>query len=88
MTRVETKLEAIETSVQRIESKLDMWNEQYVPRKEIDEKFNTVYTRIRGVEDEQTSMREDMSAKRHNIPMWVSAIAAVIAIVMIFVPHK
>lgn len=78
--RLEERLEGIERVSLRLEAKLDAWQETYVPRTEINEMFRA--------RDEQIhELKDDKKTHRANLPMWVSASAAVIALVAMFWPH-
>lgn len=75
LASVETKLESIEAALIRMDAKLDAWNQNYVPRQEINEMF-----RARDKELEQIKL--NATTNKNILPSWAAVIVAIAAMLV------
>lgn len=68
---VEKQLEDIKSAMLRMETKLDAWQENYVPRAEINEMFRSRDESIRDIRDENTRLWDERRANKQTIPSWI-----------------
>lgn len=100
MTRMETRLDSldqkvdkVDASVEGIHTKLDSWAELFVPRKEIDAKFDAVNQRLQTLEENKAvnqrldALEENQKERRSTIPMWISCCVGLAACLCEILPH-
>jgi hypothetical protein len=77
LARVEQDVVTVKDFLVRIDSKLDAWQNTYVPRQEINEMF-------RARDKEITELKDN---KKHNSTQFVAWAAVIVALVSIVLPY-
>src|SRR5690625_609164 len=77
LARLEAQMENVLTGVSSINDKLDMWNQNYVPRTEIDSRFKSLLEDIKELREAHEQEKADRRSFKSTYPVWVSAGAAV-----------
>jgi hypothetical protein len=70
---LEARLENIEAFLLRLDGKLDAWNQNYVPRAELNEMF-------RARDKEIAEVKLDKRDNKNNGPVWIASCASVISL--------
>ncbi|WP_272466650.1 hypothetical protein [Terrihalobacillus insolitus] len=74
---VETELKQLNKMMTNINDKLDVWNQNYVPRNEIDEKFRSRDESLKEIKLELTVMEQNKWSLRRLWPAWMAVAIAV-----------
>lgn len=90
LVKVETKVDNIETVAVRMESKLDAWAANYVPRPEMNEMFRARDEQIELMRDEIKTMRTEKSTEqltektssKSNLATWAYVIVSIVTVVI------
>jgi hypothetical protein len=89
LARLETQMENMLTGLARIDDKLDMWNQNYVPRNEINEMFRARDDDIKELRENQQQERLDRRSFKTTWPSWVSAgCAFIMLLITIYVTSR
>jgi septal ring factor EnvC (AmiA/AmiB activator) len=75
---LETQLAALSKSLERIESKLDQWTANFLPRNEAELRFGQMGTRLNQIE---TRLDKQEKNKKDTISLLVSAAAVVVTFI-------
>jgi hypothetical protein len=81
MTKFETQLENLVVVVTRMDAKMDAWQANFVSKELLEEKLRSRDEKIERLEQEKSSYK-------NNLPFWVSAALAAIALIISIWPHK
>ena len=77
---VEEQIRQLVKGVTRLNEQLDSWQQNYVPRQEIDERFRSRDEDIRelreGFEAYKQQQNNDNRQTRSNVPVWVASIVS------------
>jgi Skp family chaperone for outer membrane proteins len=88
---LESEFKTIKELLFKMDAKLDAWNSNYVPRREIDEMFRSRDKEIAGLEEDITdglaalrnelhAYKQEQSSNKVLWPAWVSAIVSLVAV--------
>jgi len=85
LAKLETQMDTALHGISDINNKLDMWNQNYVPRNEIREMFRARDEDIKELRDDLQQDHLDRRSFKTTWPNWVSAgIALVVLLVTLF----
>ncbi|MFA1820543.1 hypothetical protein ACDX78_10230 [Virgibacillus oceani] len=73
---VETELKQLNKSMTAINDKLDIWNQNYVPRNEINMMFDSRDREIEAIKQDQTIAEENKWSLRRLWPAWLGVVIA------------
>ena len=85
LARVETKIEGIVNDVKRIESKIDIFMQQFPSRTEVDEKLNTKEKEIQSLWREIDDIKKGDQAKKAAAMGWSSIAIALASLVFSYI---
>lgn len=85
LARVETKIEGIVSDVKRIESKLDLFMQQFPSRAEVDEKLNTKEKEIESLWREIDDIKKGDQTKKAAAMGWSSIAIALASLVFSYI---
>lgn len=80
LTRVEVQLENITKAVTSMNDKLDVWNQSYVPRSELDLKFEAITKEQAATDKKFVTMENNKWSIRNAWPAWLGVAIATISL--------